>query len=127
MPIEDTQKGLTGYPKDDQDEIYLLLAERQCTLQEKLDVFGPKLHNVPYIMEQLTAIMVEAGEALQETPWKSWKKSQRFHVAAFQEELADIQLFLLNTVNASGLTPVEFLELCKKKQDVNFNRQNTGY
>jgi len=73
------------------------------------------------------ALIVEVVEAGNETPWKSWKKQQELNLDEFADELADIQLFLLNLVLSTGLSWAEFKEKLKKKQDKNFERQSNNY
>lgn len=89
----------------------------------KEDLFN----DVEFIKEQAMALMIEVAEALNETPWKSWKKNQQLNLPAFREELADIQLFLINLVIASGLSADGFIELCRSKQRLNESRQQEGY
>jgi len=85
------------------------------------------LNNIDFIKEQSMALIVEVTEALNEIPWKTWKKDQQLNLPAFHEELADIQLFLINLVIASGLSADAFMKLCFSKQQLNVSRQQRGY
>lgn len=48
-------------------------------------------------------------------------------VKAVRDEIADMFIFVLNTALTHNMTAEELLEEVKRKQDVNFKRQETGY
>lgn len=107
-------------------EFGTLLAGQEL-LQAKLTRFSSFVGNPDYINEQSMALIMEVSEALRETPWKSWKKQQNLNMVKFREELADVQLFLLNLIISTGLSADDFLAICAAKQRLNFTRQDSGY
>lgn len=92
--------------------------------------FQRSLGNTPTIdqmKDQILCLMAEANEALNELPWKHWKKQQTTNMPKFQEELVDVQLFLLNLVGMSGMNIDDFLIKCQNKQITNGKRQEENY
>lgn len=74
-----------------------------------------------------TAIMHEAVELQRTTNWKWWKTSIPFNVAEAREELIDIWHFVIQASIELNLTPDDILEEYKKKNEINRERQRTGY
>lgn len=83
--------------------------------------------NPAYIKEQVIGLVAEVHEALNECPWKPWKKNMHMDVDKFTEELVDCQLFLMNLILASGCNPEMFMGMCRDKQIINIQRQVRGY
>lgn len=102
------------------------IQERQKSIQESY-MEHKAAWNPSYIKDQLLALMMEAAEAMNETPWKAWKKHQALDKPKFISELVDIQLFLLNLVNEAELDNTEFIKLCREKQQKNVARYLRGY
>lgn len=74
-----------------------------------------------------TAIMHEAVELQRLTSWKWWKKPTGFDSAAAKEELIDIWHFVVQASIELGMTPSDILNEYKKKNQVNRDRQTSGY
>lgn len=85
------------------------------------------LYSTPFIKDTILALTCEAMEALQETPWKEWKKNQDFHVDKLQEEIVDIWHFLINLSLAAGFDEDTLYKAFMKKNRKNFQRQEEGY
>jgi hypothetical protein len=79
-----------------------------------------------FISEQILALIVEAGEAIQETQWKSWKKMQVFNKEKFKEEIIDCWHFLIN-ISLTVMTADEFYDLFVNKNEINIERQKNKY
>lgn len=91
-----------------------------------------QLKNKPYANQQYINIMILAAidelmEALRETPWKPWKKQQRFNEQAFQEEIIDLWHFIINLSLAAGLNADTIYFKFLNKNKINFERQEVGY
>ncbi len=103
--IFDLQKGLSGmmnldrYPKDPEGRVSAL-----CT-----------------------AIMHEAVELQRTTNWKWWKTPTQFNESEAREELIDIWHFVVQASLELNLTPKDIVEEYKKKNEINRERQRTGY
>ena len=74
-----------------------------------------------------TAIIHEAVELQRTTNWKWWKKPVSFNKEEAKEELIDIWHFVVQASLELGLTPEDILGEYKRKNDINRERQRTGY
>ena len=74
-----------------------------------------------------TAIVHEAIELQRLTSWKWWKKPTPFDSAAAKEELVDIWHFVVQASIELGMSPSDVLNEYKKKNEVNRDRQLSGY
>ena len=74
-----------------------------------------------------TAIMHEAVELQRTTNWKWWKAPVEFNEAEAREELIDIWHFVVQASLELGLTPDDILDEYRKKNEINRERQRTGY
>lgn len=83
--------------------------------------------NISNMKDQIMCLIAEATEALNELPWKHWKKNQELNIENFQDELVDVQLFLLNLCYLSGMSLDTFIIKCQNKQITNSQRQKENY
>ena len=74
-----------------------------------------------------TAIIHEAVELQRTTNWKWWKKPVSFNKDEAKEELIDIWHFVIQASLELGLTPEDILDEYKKKNEINRERQKSGY
>ena len=90
-------------------------------------VFNIQKEHIDYIRSQTLACIDELMEALHNTPWKPWKKNQKFDREKFKEELVDVWHFLINLTLASGMGPTSLYQRFIKKNKENNKRQDEGY
>ncbi len=74
-----------------------------------------------------TAIMHEAVELQRTTNWKWWKTPTPFNEAEAREELIDIWHFVVQASLELNLTPNDIVEEYKRKNEINRERQRSGY
>ena len=74
-----------------------------------------------------TAITHEAVELQRLTNWKWWKKPTTFDKGSAREELIDIWHFVVQASIELGMTPTEIVQEYKKKNEMNKQRQVSGY
>lgn len=74
-----------------------------------------------------TAIMHEAVELQRTTNWKWWKTPTEFNKTEAREELIDIWHFVIQASLELGLTPDDILAEYRRKNEINRNRQKSGY
>ena len=79
------------------------------------------------VSELSTAIMHEAVELQRTTNWKWWKTPTEFNEAEAREELIDIWHFVVQASLELNLTPDDIVEEYKRKNEINRERQRTGY
>lgn len=98
--------------------------------------FQAKVGNMPFKSEEqkqrfinlhTLAAINELNEALNETPWKDWKKNQNNNKEQFQKELIDVWKFLINLSIAADLTPEKLYDLFIDKDIIINTRQDGGY
>ena len=74
-----------------------------------------------------TAKMHEDVELQRTTNWKWWKTPVEFNEAEAREELIDIWHFVVQASIELKLTPDDILDEYQKKNEINRERQRTGY
>ncbi|MFB5646533.1 MAG: dUTPase [Candidatus Nitrosomaritimum yanchengensis] len=74
-----------------------------------------------------TAIMHEAVELQRTTNWKWWKTPTPFNESDAREELIDIWHFVVQASLELNLTPDDIVEEYQRKNEINRERQRTGY
>ena len=74
-----------------------------------------------------TAMIHEAVELQRLTNWKWWKTPTSFNKDEAKEELIDIWHFVVQASLELGLTPEDILDEYKRKNEINRERQRTGY
>ena len=74
-----------------------------------------------------TAIMHEAVELQRTTNWKWWKTPTAFNEAEAKEELIDIWHFLIQASIELNLSPEDILKEYQRKNEINRQRENSGY
>ena len=74
-----------------------------------------------------TAIMHEAVELQRTTNWKWWKTPTAFNEVEAKEELIDIWHFLIQASIELNLSPEDILKEYKRKNEINRQREKSGY
>lgn len=74
-----------------------------------------------------TAIIHEVIELQRTTNWKWWKTPTQFNETEAKEELIDIWHFVIQASIELGLTPDDIITEYRNKNEINKNRQRTGY
>ena len=74
-----------------------------------------------------TAIMHEAVELQRTTNWKWWKTPTAFNEAEAKEELIDIWHFVIQASIELNLSPKDILKEYQRKNEINRQREKSGY
>ena len=74
-----------------------------------------------------TAIMHEAVELQRTTNWKWWKTPTAFNEVEAKEELIDIWHFLIQASIELDLSPEDILKEYQRKNEINRQREKSGY
>jgi len=129
----------TGCVDTDGDEIdYETLMEYGKDLKQQLATHGkllisffgsPSQVNVNKWIQQYTrAMQQECSELMDSTNWKWWReKVDKFDLQNIWVELIDIWHFLMSAMQVAGMTPEDLHKMYMEKNQVNFNRQESGY
>jgi hypothetical protein len=83
--------------------------------------------NLQYKKDIIMALIAESIEALNELPWKPWKRNQEIYYENFQKEIIDIWHFLINLTIAAGINPEELMVMFTEKNEINIKRQKERY
>ena len=73
------------------------------------------------------ALSQELAELTDSVPWKWWAKYQTFDKQNARVEVVDMIHFVVSLAQALGLSPDDVYALYMKKNEVNFQRQDSGY
>jgi dimeric dUTPase (all-alpha-NTP-PPase superfamily) len=79
-----------------------------------------------WISNYLRALQEEGRELSEEVPWKWWSK-ESLDMDAIRVEIVDMLHFWISLALASGLDAVETHRLYLLKNQVNLDRQDSGY
>lgn len=79
------------------------------------------------LRDNLKHIIHETIEVERETNFKHWKIPVKVNWYNVRTELVDVFIFFMNACNESGLSAKELLSLTAVKQEINRERQRTGY
>lgn len=95
------------------------MMDMQRDIQElvDLDIFSQE-----FINSTVLALEDELHEALNETPWKYWKKHQTINKENYKKEIIDCWAFLINLTLSSGMGSKELFERFKAKYLINKER-----
>ena len=74
-----------------------------------------------------TAIMHEAVKLQRTTNWKWWKTPTAFNEVEAKEELIDIWHFLIQASIELNLSPEDILKEYQRKNEINRQREKSGY
>ena len=104
--------------------------EMQKRLNERIGVFTDRMDEVQqtqWILNYGRALSQELAELTDSVPWKWWAKYQKFDKQNAQVEIVDIFHFLISLAQTLGMSAEDVYEKYMKKNQVNFQRQDSGY
>jgi len=103
----------------------------QLELQIKSFKMDPRFLSAPEQMDwirwNVLALEDELHEALQETGWKPWAKSEHINREAYVSELVDAFHFLMNLMLVVDCSAEEFFAKYLEKKQINADRQAAKY
>jgi len=110
-----------------------MLAE-MFTMQEKLNerigvdipAFSEEDEHT-WILNYCRAMSQELAELTDSVPWKWWAKYQKYDRQNARVEVVDLFHFLISLAQVLGMDAQDIHELYVKKNEVNFQRQDSGY
>lgn len=80
-----------------------------------------------WILNYTRAMNQEMAELIDSVPWKWWAKYQKFDDQNAKVEVIDLFHFLISIAQCLGMTADDVFEAYLKKNEVNHQRQETGY
>ncbi|MFP4167090.1 MAG: dUTPase [Opitutales bacterium] len=80
-----------------------------------------------WVLNYTRAMQQELAELVDSVPWKWWAKYQEFDAQNARVEVVDLFHFLISIAQVLGMTPEDVYAAYTKKNQVNHNRQDSGY
>ena len=112
--------------KDMLAEIFRMQAE----LNQRIGVntlHMPEERKPEWVLNYCRAMTQEVAELTDSVPWKWWAKYQKFDKQNARVEVADLFHFLVSLAQVLDMSADDIFEAYRKKNEVNFQRQNSGY
>ncbi len=82
---------------------------------------------IKWVLNYCRAMSQEIAELTDSVPWKWWAKYQKFDEQNARVEVVDLFHFLISLAQVLGLSADEVFAAYVKKNEVNFQRQASGY
>ena len=104
--------------------------EMQDTLNQRIGVVTDNLseeEKTKWVLNYTRAMQQEIAELIDSVPWKWWAKYQEFDEQNAKVEIVDLFHFLISMAQVMGMTPDDVYNAYVKKNQVNHNRQESGY
>jgi dimeric dUTPase (all-alpha-NTP-PPase superfamily) len=124
FPLRVQFHGLSGMDKF--EEIFRM----QDALNRRIGVALPppgEEEKTRWILNYTRAMQQELAELVDSVPWKWWAKYQKFDEQNAKVEIVDLFHFLVSLAQTMGLSADDVYQAYVKKNQVNFQRQETGY
>jgi dimeric dUTPase (all-alpha-NTP-PPase superfamily) len=102
----------------------------QKALNERIGVHTDSMseqEKTRWILNYCRAMSQEIAELTDSVPWKWWAKYQKFDEQNARVEVVDLFHFLISMAQVLGMSADDVFAAYVKKNEVNFQRQNTGY
>ena len=80
-----------------------------------------------WILNYIRAMQQELAELTDSVPWKWWAKYQEFDKQNARVEIVDLFHFLISLAQVMGMSAEDVHEAYLKKNQVNHDRQESGY
>ena len=80
-----------------------------------------------WLLNYCRAMSQEIAELTDSVPWKWWAKYQKFDEQNARVEVVDLFHFLISLAQVLGMSADDVFNAYVKKNQVNFQRQDSGY
>jgi dimeric dUTPase (all-alpha-NTP-PPase superfamily) len=80
-----------------------------------------------WVLNYTRALQQETAELIDSVPWKWWAKYQKFDEQNARVEVVDLFHFLVSLAQTLGMSADDVYQAYLKKNQVNHQRQDTGY
>lgn len=113
-------------PADKLEAIFAL----QATLNQRIGVDTSALDEagqIKWTLNYIRAMQQELAELTDSVPWKWWAKYQTFDRQNARVEVVDLFHFLVSIAQTLGLSADDIYQAYVKKNQINHQRQDSGY
>lgn len=80
-----------------------------------------------WVLNYTRAMQQELAELVDSVPWKWWARYQKFDEQNARVEVVDLFHFLVSLAQVLGMSPEDVYQAYLKKNEVNHQRQASGY
>lgn len=80
-----------------------------------------------WVLNYTRAMQQELAELIDSVPWKWWAKYQKFDEQNAKVEVVDLFHFLVSLAQVLGLSAEDIYQAYLKKNEINHQRQDSGY
>jgi len=113
-------------PPDQLQELFRM----QQALNERIGVHTKGMDQAAktqWVLNYCRAMSQEIAELTDSVPWKWWAKYQNFDEQNARVEVVDLFHFLISLAQVLGMSADDVFNAYVKKNQVNLQRQDTGY
>ena len=106
------------------------LFDLQSELNKRIGVDTDNMNDedkIKWVLNYTRAMQQEMSELIDSVPWKWWAKYQEFDQQNAKVEVVDLLHFTISLAQVLGMTPEDVHATYTKKNQVNHNRQASGY
>ena len=106
------------------------LFRMQKALNERIGVHTDNMtdeQKTEWTLNYCRAMSQELAELTDSVPWKWWAKYQKLDEQNARVEVVDLFHFLISLAQVLGMSADDVYEAYLKKNEVNFQRQESGY
>jgi dimeric dUTPase (all-alpha-NTP-PPase superfamily) len=82
---------------------------------------------IEWTLNYIRAMQQELAELTDSVPWKWWAKYRQFDRQNARVEIVDLFHFLVSIAQVMGLSAEDIYQAYLKKNQVNYQRQDSGY
>jgi len=114
----------------DQPDQLRELFRMQKALNERIGVRTNEFNDeqkTEWVLNYCRAMSQELAELTDSVPWKWWAKYQKLDEQNARVEVVDLFHFLISLAQTLGMSADDVFESYLKKNEVNFQRQESGY
>ena len=114
----------------DQPDQLRELFRMQKSLNERIGVHTDGMtdeQKTEWVLNYSRAMTQEIAELTDSVPWKWWAKYQKLDEQNARVEVVDLFHFLISLAQVLGMSADDVFEAYMKKNEVNFQRQDSGY
>ncbi len=107
-------------------EIFRMQKELNARIGVRPDTMSEEEQQT-WTLNYCRALSQELAELTDSVPWKWWAKYQHFDKQNARVEVVDMIHFVVSLAQVLGLSADDVYTLYLKKNEVNFQRQDSGY
>ena len=114
----------------DQPDQLRELFRMQKALNERIGVSTDEFNDeqkTEWVLNYCRAMSQELAELTDSVPWKWWAKYQKLDEQNARVEVVDLFHFLISLAQTLGMSADDVFAAYVKKNEVNFQRQDSGY